>query len=37
VPGGAGRLRLSTDAGRTAGPVGDVLELGPDEGVLVDL
>jgi alpha-glucosidase len=36
VPGGAGRLRLSTDPGR-AGPVGDVLELGPDEGVLVDL
>ena len=37
VSGSAGRLRLSTDPGRAAAPVRDVVELAPDEGVLVDL
>ncbi|HEV8490444.1 MAG TPA: alpha-amylase family glycosyl hydrolase [Candidatus Limnocylindrales bacterium] len=37
VPGRAGLLRLSTDPGRAAGPVRDVVELGPDEGILVEL
>jgi alpha-glucosidase len=37
IPGGAGRVRLSTDPARAAAAVADVIELGPDEGVLIDL
>ncbi|MDQ2965565.1 MAG: alpha-amylase family glycosyl hydrolase, partial [Chloroflexota bacterium] len=37
IPGGAGRLRLSTDPSRAEGALGGALELGPDEGVLADL
>jgi alpha-glucosidase len=37
IPGGGGRLMLSTDPARKAAAVADVIELGPDEGLLVDL
>jgi alpha-glucosidase len=37
IPEGGGRLVVSTDPAREAGPVADAIELGPDEGVLVDL
>lgn len=37
IPGGGGRLRLSTDLSRPERPLNAELELGPDEGVLVDL
>ena len=36
-PGGSGlRIRLSTDPARDPGAVGKTVELGPDEGVLIE-
>ena len=35
--GGAGRLCLSTDPDRPLGPVGPTIDVGPDEGVLVEV
>ena len=37
IPGGRGKLRLSTDPERDGAELGDSIELGPDEGVLIDL
>jgi alpha-glucosidase len=37
IPDGIGSLRLSTHPDRPAGPLGETIELAPDEGVLIDL
>jgi alpha-glucosidase len=37
IPGGAGRMILSTDPAREAAAAADVIELEPDEGVLIHL